>query len=63
MAKALYGFHAGRDPRLEAELATLRARVRELEAQVAELRGADDVRLVDEDLDLALLSASDAALV
>jgi hypothetical protein len=48
---------------MEAELAMLRARVRELEAQVAQLSRADDVRLVDEDLDLALLSASDAALV
>lgn len=63
MAKALYGSHGGRDPRMEAELAMLRARVRELEAQVAQLSRADDVRLVDEDLDLALLSASDAALV
>jgi hypothetical protein len=63
MAKALYGSHGGRDPRMEAELAMLRSRVRELEAELAELRGTGAVRLVDEDLDLALLSASDAALV
>ena len=63
MAKALYGFHGGRDPRLEAELAVLRARVRQLEAEVAELRSSADVALAHDDLDLALLAAPDAALV
>ena len=63
MAKALYGFHGGRDPRLEAELATLRARVRQLEAEVAELRSHADVGLDHDDLDLALLTSPDAALV
>ncbi|HEX6887645.1 MAG TPA: hypothetical protein VF143_06025 [Candidatus Nanopelagicales bacterium] len=63
MAKALYGFHGGLDPRTEAELATLRAKVRELEAEVAALRAREQVRLADEDLDLALLTTQDAALV
>lgn len=63
MAKALYGFHAGIDPRVEAELATLRARVRQLEAEVAELRSNAEVSLAEQDLDLALLGSRDAALV
>jgi hypothetical protein len=63
MAKALYGFHGRIDPRVEAELATLRARVRQLEAEVAELRSHAEVSLVPEDLDLALLTSRDAALV
>ena len=63
MAKALYGFHGGIDPRVEAELATLRARVRQLEAEVAELRSNAEVALAQEDLDLALLASRDAALV
>lgn len=62
MAKALYGFHGGPDPRVQAELAMLRARVRELEAELATLR-ADRVQLVDPDLDLGLLTTQDAALV
>ena len=37
MGKAIYGVHAGPDPRTAAELATLRARVRQLEAELAEL--------------------------
>jgi hypothetical protein len=40
----------------------LRARVRELEAELATLR-ADRVQLVDPDLDLGLLTTQDAALV
>lgn len=60
MAKALYGF-GGADPRLEAELATLRARVRTLEAEVAALRS--ELALPDAELDLALLADQDAALV
>jgi hypothetical protein len=63
MGKALYGFHGGRDPRVEAELATLRARVRELEAELAAVRSATPGALAEEDLDLALLAAPDAALV
>lgn len=62
MAKALYGFVGGRDPKVDAELATLRARVRQLEAEVAELR-ARDLDLAQDDLDLALLASPDAALV
>ncbi len=60
MAKALYGVHAGGDPRVVAELASLRARVRELEAEVAALRAQE--QLAAEDLDL-LLTTQDAALV
>ena len=61
MAKALYGFHGGPDPRVQAELVTLRARVRELEAELAALRtGPVDL---DPQLDLDLLTAPDAALV
>ncbi|MCU0301503.1 MAG: hypothetical protein MUF35_07850 [Candidatus Nanopelagicales bacterium] len=60
MAKALYGFHGGGDPRLEAELASLRARVRELEAEVAALRA--QTQMAHDDLDL-LLTTQDAALV
>jgi len=63
MAKALYGSHGGIDPRVAAELATLRARVRELEAEVAQLRSHADVALAAEDLDLALLATGDPALV
>jgi hypothetical protein len=63
MPKALYGFHGGIDPRLEAELATLRARVRQLEEEVAQLRSNAAVSLAQEDLDLALLTSRDAALV
>ncbi len=61
MAKALYGSHGGADPRLAAELATLRARVRSLEAEVVALRS--ELALPDADLDLALLADQDAALV
>lgn len=61
MAKALYGFHGGPDPRVQAELVMLRARVRELEAELAALRtGPVDL---DPELDLDLLTAPDAALV
>ena len=66
MAKALYGFHGGPDPRMTAELATLRARVRELEAELARTRAAQDAALaadpLEESLDL-LLTSPDAALV
>lgn len=63
MAKALYGFHGGPDPRTAAELATLRARVRELEAELAEARAARDISLVADPLDLELMTSQDAALV
>ena len=62
MGKALYGFRGGPDPHTEAELAMLRARVRQLEAELAELR-ATTVAIPDADLDLDLLSTQDAALV
>ena len=63
MAKALYGSYGGPDPRTAAELAMLRARVRELEAELAELRAHDEVSLAPDSLDLALLTGKDAALV
>jgi hypothetical protein len=62
MSKALYGFRGGPDPRLEAELAMLRARVRQLEAELADLRSDPAVVLADEDLDV-LLVVQDPALV
>lgn len=51
MAKALFG-HMGRpETRLTAEIVRLRARVRELECEVATLR-AREARLDDMDVDL-----------
>jgi cell division protein FtsB len=41
LAKAIYG-HTGADVRLAAEIVRLRARVRELEAEVAALTRAED---------------------
>lgn len=41
MAKAIYG-HTGADARLAAEVARLRARVRDLEAEVDRLHDAAD---------------------
>lgn len=51
MGKAIYG-HVGTDARLVAELTRLRARVRELEAEVAGLQAllAHDADLLDGDL-------------
>ena len=62
MGKALYGFHGGPDPRTQAELAGLRARVRQLEAELAELRARQSAVLAHDDLD-ALLAPGDPALV
>lgn len=62
MSKALYGFVGGPDPRLLAEVVALRARVRELEAEVALLRSSHAGEPRDEALDLDLLVA-DPALV
>lgn len=62
MAKALYGVRVASDPRIESELVTLRARVRELEAEVAALRAAGQMEL-DAAIDLGLLTSEDAALV
>lgn len=42
MAKALLGHLGGPDPLVTAELARLRARVRDLEAEVDRLRVAND---------------------
>jgi hypothetical protein len=63
MGKAIYGVLGGPDPRIAAELATLRARVRQLEAELAELRRTERVDFTDHDLDLALLTSQDTALV
>ena len=63
MGKAIYGVRGGPDPRTAAELATLRARVRQLEAELSELRRAEHVDFTDHDLDLALLTSQDTALV
>ncbi len=63
MGKAIYGVLGGPDPRTVAELATLRARVRQLEAELSELRRAGTVDFPDDDLDLALLTSQDTALV
>ena len=60
MAKALYGFSGGPDPRVLAELASLRGRVRELEAEVSALRAQ---LIVTEDLETLLTSQDAAALV
>lgn len=42
MPKAIYG-HTGADARLAAEVARLRARVRDLEAEVGRLQAAADL--------------------
>lgn len=42
MAKALLGHVGGSDPRLLAEVAMLRRRVRELEAELLRLRAEND---------------------
>jgi len=63
MGKAIYGALVGSDPRTAAELATLRARIRELEAEVSRLRRAEHLSLRDDELDLELFAAQDTALV
>ncbi len=42
MAKAIYG-HLGADNRLAAEITRLRARVRDLEAEIERLRAAEQL--------------------
>jgi hypothetical protein len=63
MGKAIYGAIGGPDPRMVAELATLRARVRALEAELSEYRDAHRGDLTQHDLDLQLLASPDTALV
>ena len=60
MSKALYGHLAGPDAALVTEVARLRRRVRELEAEVEALRAASDavVSIHDVDLDAALRELS-----
>ena len=60
MAKALYGHQGHVDFRLAAEVSSLRARVSELEALVANLSRQAEVRLDDEARDLL---SPDIALV
>lgn len=62
MSKALYGFVGGPDPRLLAEIVALRARVRELESEVAMLRSGAAGELRDDAIDLDLF-VQDPALV
>ena len=63
MGKAIYGVRGGPDPRTAAELATLRARVRQLEAELSELRRNGRADFAGDDLDLELLASQDTALV
>lgn len=63
MGKAIYGATGGPDPRLAAELATLRARVRALEAELSEYRSAASAEFTEDDLALQRLAAPDTALV
>jgi hypothetical protein len=62
MSKALYGVLGGADPHLLAELASLRAKVRQLEAELAQARSTRQVDL-DDELEISLLAAADPALV
>jgi hypothetical protein len=63
MAKALYGHIGGPDPRLLTELATLRRRVAELEAEMARLRAENDALvIVSEDLLTIDVAAVEPAL-
>ena len=48
MAKALLGYVGGPDTRLLAEVAVLRRRVRDLEAEVLRLSAENDARIVVE---------------
>ena len=71
MGKAIYGLYGGVDPRTQAEMLALRTRIRELEAELADVRAsagplaaADlDAPLVSAELDLELMTASQTALV
>ncbi|MGB7983107.1 MAG: hypothetical protein WCF36_20175 [Candidatus Nanopelagicales bacterium] len=71
MGKAIYGRYGGIDPRTQAEVLALRAKVRELEAELAEVRATAaarmapdlDAPMIGSHLDLALLTSSGTALV
>lgn len=63
MGKAIYGALGGPDPRLVAEVAALRARVRALEAELSEYRDQAREDLSSHELNLELLASSDRALV
>jgi hypothetical protein len=62
MAKALYGHTGGLDPRLVAEVTSLRARVRELEAEVERLRAdrMPELPLDDAGLDSGLRALAES---
>ncbi len=70
MGKAIYGLYGGVDPRTQAEVLALRAKVRQLEAELAQLRATAgslvapdlDAPMTEPDLDLELLT-SETALV
>jgi hypothetical protein len=66
MAKALLGYVGGPDPRLLAEVAVLRRRVRELEAEMLRLRAENDAlaaAVTPDDTLISLDVASDAAVL
>ena len=66
MAKALLGYVGGPDPRLLAEVAVLRRRVRELEAEMLRLRAENDAlaaAVTPEGTLISLDVASDAAVL
>jgi hypothetical protein len=66
MAKALLGYVGGPDPRLLAEVAVLRRRVRDLEAELLRLRAENDALAAAVTPDDALISldvTSDAAVL
>jgi hypothetical protein len=63
MAKALLGHIGGSDPRIIAELAVLRRRVSDLEAEVLRLRAQNEaLSVVSEDLLTLDVTSVEAAL-
>jgi len=63
MAKALLGHIGGSDPRILADLAVLRRRVSDLEAEVLRLRAENDaLSVVSEDLLTLDVTSAEPAL-